>query len=477
MLMVRPAVLLMLVMTLLVAGTPVARAITPAELGVGAPATRAAAGNRIQWQGQDWFLAGANVPWLTWGRDFGGGAKDGVSAPDNKATLMNSFANAKANGANVLRWWTFAGDPWQIKRDASGAPVALDEAVYQDFDAAMELAEANDVYYVFVLFSGSAAIPTSWVEDPGQRARLVQVLTPLFQRYADNPRVMSWDIFNEPEGDIWKTKVSEQGFRATVKAFTDAIHANSRALVTVGLTMLDGLPMVTGLGLDYYQAHWYDYMDSGDWCVPCKDYSATRLRWNLDAPVVIGEIFVGPGLDNPHLRLEDLYTKGYAGAWTWSMRIIPSHIGDTMDTDWDAMRVFSGRHPDLGPRVTPALSYVDVPESVQPVQIGFHSEASPASSRVSPGTRVPIDVKVTSTASTRVLIDLEIYNAKGDKIHQQYWDNETFGPGATKAFTSNWTVPGDLPPGEYAIKVGVFTAGWGKTLDWNDSANKITVVR
>jgi hypothetical protein len=37
---------------------------------------------------------------------------------------------------HVLRWWVFEGDPWQITRNAGGAPVGVTPAVYADFDAA-----------------------------------------------------------------------------------------------------------------------------------------------------------------------------------------------------------------------------------------------------------------------------------------------------------------------------------------------------
>src|SRR5678809_1395225 len=57
-------------------------------------------GSRIPWQGQDWFLLGANVPWVNWGKDFGGGGGGGgVSSPDVRATMDEAFGTAKASGA------------------------------------------------------------------------------------------------------------------------------------------------------------------------------------------------------------------------------------------------------------------------------------------------------------------------------------------------------------------------------------------
>ena len=429
-------------------------------------------GNRIPWKGQDWYLFGANMAWVKWGRDFGGGAGDGVSSAETRATVNERFGNAKANGVNVVRWWVFEGDAWQINRDDSGMPTGLNEAIYQDFDAALELAEAHDITYVFVLFSAPSHLPESWLNNPAQRKQLGNVLAPLFARYADNPRVMSWEVFNEPDFDVWKGKVGEEPMRETVREVVNSIHGNSKALATVGMAMLDGLPMSKGLGLDYYQAHWYDYMQPGDWCALCTNYEDVRQRFGLDAPLVIGEFYLGPDIESPHIRLEDFYSKGYAGAWAWSL--YPESTYDKLEIDWNSVRIFAGRHADLGPRTTPPL-----PESAAPPtqRLGFTSVAQADQPRVAPGAKLPVDAKVTATAASRALIDIEIYSPAGEKVHQQAFDGQSFGPGETKAFTTVWTVPGDAAPGEYTVKVGVFTPGWGKVHDWNDNAAKFTVGR
>lgn len=450
------------------ASAPPAAGAAPAARTVGALPP----GNRISWQGQDSYLLGANMAWVKWQRDFGGGSRDGVSSAETRASVGERLANAKANGVNVVRWWVFEGDAWQINRDGSGMPTGLNEAIYQDFDAALELAEANDITYVFVLFSAPSHLPESWMNNPAQRKQLANVLGLLFARYAENPRVMSWEVFNEPDFDVWKGKIGEEQMRETVREVVNSIHANSKALATVGMAMLDGLPMVTGLGLDYYQAHWYDYMQPGDWCALCTNYDEVRRKHNLDAPLVIGEFYLGPDLENPHIRLEDWYSKGYAGAWAWSL--FPESTTDKLEIDWNSMRIFAGRHPDLGPKSTPPLS----PSAAPPTQrLGFTTVGQTAQPRIAPGGRLPVDAKVTSTAGTRALVDIEIHNAAGEKVHQQAFDNQTFGPGETKAFTTVWAVPGDAPPGEYTVKIGVFTPGWGKVHDWNDNAAKFTVGR
>jgi hypothetical protein len=473
----RVAVLLAMLVVLMalapvVPAAPAARAATPAELSAGAPPTRAlGVCSRIPWQGQSWYLHGANVPWLNWQRDFGGGSGDGASNPENRALLSSRFAEAKTNGTNVIRWWVFEGDPWQITRDGAGAPSGLNDGIYADFDAALALAEEHDLYYVFVLFSAPSHLPRAWLDDAGQRGQLADALGPLFARYKDNPRLMTWEIFNEPDPDVWEHRSSEESVREATRVIGASVHANSNALVTVGLSMLDGLPMMKGLGLDYYQAHWYDYMESGGWCALCTDYESVRQKYDLDAPLVIGEMYVGTDVENPHIRLEDFYSKGYAGAWPWA-GLFPERTEDKLGVDWNAMRIFAGRHADLGPRNTPALPASDAPPTQK---LQFTSFAQAASPRVSPGQKMPVDVKVTATAGSTALVNVEVYSPSGEKVHQQFYDDQEFGPGQTKVYSAVWSVPGDAPPGTYTVKVGVFSAGWGRVHDWNDNAATFTV--
>lgn len=315
------------------------------------PATAAVpAGSRIPVQGRGWYLQGADLPWYTWGRDFGGGgANGGVTSPAVSADLSAAFAQAQAAGIHVVRWWVFPGDPWQIGRDSSGAPTTINPAVYADFDAAVALARQYDLSFEFTLFSGPAALPGSWLSDPAQRAKLATALTPLFQRYGSEPRVLAWDLFNEPDFDVWSGKVTQANFAATVTTLATAIHASGSTLVTVGMGMADGLPLVKGTGLDYYEAHWYDYMSSGSYCVRCNSYAFYQQQMGLDAPLVVGEFFGGATTD-ARARLEDFYTQGYAGAYVWSL--FPSHTSDGMSVDLSAQAAFAAAHTDTGPRTT-----------------------------------------------------------------------------------------------------------------------------
>ncbi len=313
----------------------------------GAQASAIGVGSRIPWKNGRWFLHGANVPWFNWSCDFGCGVQGGVSDPAVRAQLDAAFRQARAGGVRVLRWWLFPGDPWQIARDADGTPRAITPAVYADLDAALRLAEAHDLYYEFTLFSGPAQLPASWLWNADQRQRLAEVLGTLFARYRGQPHILAWDVVNEPEWDIWARKVGWQEVAALVRAVAQAAHTHGTAYVTVGTARLDGLGLWTGLGLDFYQVHWYDTMGQPGHCARCTDYATVQAAYGLDGPLIIGEFYAGPDTD-ALARFQDFYRKGYAGALAWSL--FAERTNDHMRVDLTATAAFARAVADAGPR-------------------------------------------------------------------------------------------------------------------------------
>jgi hypothetical protein len=360
---------------------------------VGPPGAGLSASSSVMWQGNNYYLHGANVPWLNWACDFGCGTGSGVSSAASYAALDARFAQAKAAGLRTIRWWTFEGNAWQIRSDSSGTPTSVDPAVYADFDKALALAAKHDLYIDFVLFSSPTSINTAWETDPAKRAALASALTPLFARYNGNSHLLSWEVFNEPEFDIWANKIDQGSVQQTVRAIANAVHGNSTAYVTVGSAMLDGLPMWKGQGLDYYQAHWYDYMSPGEWCALCTDYASVRALYDLDHPLVIGELYIGT--DTPG-RFTSFFDKGYAGAWAWSL--FPAKTSDGLAVDMTQATNFAAAHANTGPRAggaatTPAPT---VAPTAVPTTAPTAVPTSPATTAPTMGPTLPPTIAPTS---------------------------------------------------------------------------------
>ncbi len=308
---------------------------------------------RVQWHDDDGFLLGANLPWYHFGCDFGCGqgarGAAGVSAESVSAGVASALESAIDAHMDIVRWWVFPGEPWQITVGPDGLPSGINDDVYADLDAALALADRFDISYVFTLFSGPIDIPGPWLTTEDGRQRLADTLGELFARYQDNPRIMTWQLVNEPEWQIWNNLVELEPVQDLATKVSAAIHENSNALSSIGSAHLGGLPFWSDVGLDYYTAHWYDPMASGPECAICTDYDDISATLDLDPglPIVIGEYYAGPDIGAGD-RLEAFYRKGYAGAFAWSL--LPDRTSDLLEVDFDRVAEFAtSRVDDIHP--------------------------------------------------------------------------------------------------------------------------------
>ena len=323
--------------------TSVGAASGPVESGVATtttlPPLTPANAPLVTWNGKAQYIHGANLPWFNFGRDFGGGPDGGASSPATNTAVNVALRAASDAGMNVVRWWLFPGAASQFTVDAAGLPTGFTKSVYQDIDAALELARANRIAYTFTLFSGPTAFPSTWRNTEEGQKRLAQVLAELFRRYKDNPQIMTWDVINEPEFDIWSGGVTVETVRAFIARIVDAAHANTSTPVTVGGARMDGLRLLTGLGLDYYTVHWYDPMTDRQQCLACVSYADLRDGFKIDKPIVVGEYYSPKGLGD---RFELWRLHGFAGSMPWSL--LPDRTVDRYSIDLVAAAAFAKAH-------------------------------------------------------------------------------------------------------------------------------------
>jgi hypothetical protein len=105
----------------------------------------------------------------------------------------------------------------------------------------------------------------------------------------------------------------------------------------------------------------------------------------------------------------------------------------------------------------------------------YTTSANGSPNSIAAGGTVSITTSVTSSAASTALVDLEVYDPTGAKVFQQYWDNQSFGAGQTRTFSSSWQAPSTAALGTYNFAIGVFSPGWGTLYSWNGSAGSFAV--
>lgn len=294
------------------------------------------------------FLVGANLPWLTYGCDFGANAwspSGGVARPDTRRRLRDALARLADIGASHVRWFVLCDGRAGIVGSGHGRDCRLDDRVRADVDAALEELDRTGMAPIFVLFDYLWFAPArmvsgvqlggrgSWLSDPGLLDRtLDELVAPVLQWAARHPSVAAWDVINEPEWvtrripwkpalkptmgprglRTWTARMPPPRMRAFIRAACALVHELTPHAATVGLASARGLPLVRGLGLDLYQVHWYDRFERR---TPL-DRPVSEL--DADAPILLGEFPTRASRRAPPDIVRSARDAGYAGALAWS---------------------------------------------------------------------------------------------------------------------------------------------------------------
>ena len=90
---------------------------------------------------------------------------------------------------------------------------------------------------------------------------------------------------------------------------------------------------------------------------------------------------------------------------------------------------------------------------------GYTTSAAVTPGTVTPGSVISISASVTSQASGRALVDLEVYSPAGVKLYQTFYDRQRFSDGQTRSYSSTWTVPANGVAGTYTVSLTVTGPG------------------
>jgi hypothetical protein len=235
----------------------------------------------------------------------------------------------------VVRVFIFADGRASPEFAENGEVEGFDEYFFEDFDALVKAAQEYDIMLIPVLldylwfnspeFVNGAQLGghSDIIRDPAKRQTFIDnALRPLVERYCDNSQIIAWDVINEPEwaieelgnvlvGDPVKLK-EMQNF---VQLCAETIHECASQKVTLGSARLMWLDYWKGLGLDFYQFHWYDKYEEEE-PFPWPLYS----QLGLDKPCIIGEVPTDNTQYSTGRYLKAACRRGYQGLLVWSYR-------------------------------------------------------------------------------------------------------------------------------------------------------------
>ena len=279
---------------------------------------------------------------------------DGDLADWNAVT--SELSTFHSEGVTTVRWWVFGDGRYSPVFNPDGTDAGLNSGFLADIDHALQIASADHVKLLLTLVdqtmfnlaqvSGSVQLGghADIVTDPAARQSFMDnALKPLLQHIAASPykdAVLGFDIINEPEAQIaggyngsdfftGPAQLALSDVQSFVAEAANYIHTYSGGgLATVGSAMPSWTPLWMGLGLDFYQAHYYPWMD---WAgpgtgLPPVSSITSDTGVHLDKPVIVGEFPTADasyGLNDTSVYSAEWYlnyiqSQGYAGALGWS---------------------------------------------------------------------------------------------------------------------------------------------------------------
>ncbi len=321
----------------------------------------------IPYRGQELFLNGINLAWISFAHDL---------QNFNEPLFVAALDEVKAAHGNTLRWWLHTNGSASPVYGDDGKVTGLGEHDVEKLQRAADLAYERGVLLLPTLWShdmmnDQQGVPTEanrkLIEDPEYtQAYIDNALIPLVTALKGNPGIVAWEIFNEPEGTTrdfggWTDELTDmRSIQQFINSLAGAIHrTDPDALVTNGSWSMRALTDVGSMKnyytdaeliaaggdpdgtLDFYQVHYYPQNFGND----LNPFSHPYAYWQLDKPLIVGEFPAKPTPNraagftqrNSMETYEYLYENGYAGALAWTF--YASDFGKMLDAEPGILRV------------------------------------------------------------------------------------------------------------------------------------------
>jgi hypothetical protein len=291
------------------------------------------------------FRTGVNLPWVRYGCDFGANAwqpQGGLGSSGVPDDLRSDLSHVADAGGSLVRWFLFTDGRAGIEFE-DDRPAGLDDYVLRDVEEALRLADDLGLDLMFTLFDFHWCHRARIVDGVqlGGRARVLaradlrsalleEVVAPLLRMAGHHPRVAAWDVINEPE---WVTggvrplrpwgRVGRGAMRTLIAEVVNLVHELTAHPATVGSASSRWLGLVNGLGLDFYQVHWYDAVEG-------RGAPDGPAALSVDRPVMLGEFPTRASVFSAEKFFEIAKHAGYFAALPWALRSEDPHSGGRM---------------------------------------------------------------------------------------------------------------------------------------------------
>jgi len=298
-------------------------------------------GTQFKYKGKKIFFSGMNLAWIDYNSDVGKDALD-----ENK--WRKAVQDIRTAGGNSIRWWLFNNMSVSPVIDPSTHKVTgLPANTIKNMKKALDIAEEYGVMVSMCLFSHNLMESDQWgnynekiditankalfSDNAAAQAFIDNALNPVVQEIGNHPALMTWELFNEPEGMIenhgWtKEKISIASIVSFSEKLANAIHSKAAGtLVSTGIHCATDLQYWKDkTWLDFLQLHFYpEHQSTAE-----NPFDHPFSFWNLTKPLIIGE-FSAAGWNKetypaykvstktPQQLYKYAYDNGYAGALSW----------------------------------------------------------------------------------------------------------------------------------------------------------------